>query len=85
MLLHVLNQRYKQLKIKNGKNDRSGNAGVNSSEMAVCGLMKTVMARKRFLPTIFPVCVFSASTIPRKLWECCNRKRRHFFPDQHEG
>ena len=29
MLLHVPNQKYKRLKIKNGQNDRSGNSSVN--------------------------------------------------------
>ena len=31
MLLHVPNQRYKRLKIKNGQNDRSGNSNVKKN------------------------------------------------------
>ena len=32
VLLHVPNQRYKRLKIKNGQNDRSGNSSVKTKD-----------------------------------------------------
>ena len=42
MLLHVPNQRYKRLKIKNGQNDLSGNSSVKAC-ICVCSLQIDLM------------------------------------------
>ena len=52
MLLHVPNQRYKRLKIKNGQNDRSGNSSVKGISADKNG-PKTVLL---LLKNVYEVC-----------------------------